>query len=354
MSRDSNYLPTLDGWRAVAISMVLFCHASVQLGLWQFKEVGLLGVQIFFGLSGFLITSLLLREECKAGFFSITGFYRRRVFRILPAAAAFLSVVILLSLLGYISVSRGRWLSSLFFIANYSKAPSSWYVGHFWSLAVEEHFYLVWPATMLLVRENRKRLAITLIGALAVALWRAIDFKYHLTWANSDSAWYWGRTDINADSIMFGVIVALARERLNSIVSLSFVTPLATGIFALTFLLPPYLDWKIVFALLTVRAAIVPVMILSTLNRPDSMFGKLLELKPLRALGLISYSLYLWQQLFLTWEPQYSIQRLPFNLLAAFSCAILSYRLIERPMLKVASRSRIRPSDRSVEARAVV
>ena len=350
--RGNNYLPTLDGWRAVAILMVLFGHASVQLGLSQFKEVGLLGVQIFFGLSGFLITSLLLREECKSGSISITSFYWRRVFRIFPAAGVFLGVVGILSLLGYFNVSPARWFGALFFMANYIKAPSSWYVGHFWSLAVEEHFYLIWPATMLLFKGNRKRLAITLFGAFAVALWRAIDFKYHLTWAKSESAWFWGRTDINADAILFGVIAALARARLNLLVSRAFVTPLAIAIFALTVVLQGHLNWKIGVALLTVRVAVVPVMILSTLNRSESMFGQFLELKPLRALGLISYSLYLWQQLFLTWEPQYAVQRLPLNILAAFSCAILSYWLIETPMLKIGSRLRMRRNDGSVEASA--
>ena len=211
-----NYLPTLDGWRSVAIALVLFAHASESLldaiplnflaNLGSLKMVGLIGVQLFFGLSGFLITSKLLEEEARHGRISLAAFYIRRSFRILPAALAFLSVIALLAMAGVLDISPARWFSTLFFAANYSWAEHSWYLGHFWSLAVEEHFYFLWPAAFLLLRGRGARLALVLSLALLVALWRAVDFKFQLT--GSTPAVFWGRTDIQADGILWGVLIA--------------------------------------------------------------------------------------------------------------------------------------------------
>src|SRR5690348_10205789 len=112
----SNYLPTLDGWRAVAILMVVFCHASHGMGIYFANDYfGIPGVQIFFGLSGFLITSLLLRQEARLGSVSLAGFYTRRVFRIVPAAAVFLATVGIFSLIGLISITFRDWITALLF-----------------------------------------------------------------------------------------------------------------------------------------------------------------------------------------------------------------------------------------------
>jgi peptidoglycan/LPS O-acetylase OafA/YrhL len=241
-----------------------------------------------------------------------------------------------------IRISLTRWLSSLFFMANYSLSEANWYVGHFWSLAVEEHFYLIWPAVLLLVRGNRKRLALAIGAALAVALWRAVDFKFRLTW--TDSAWFWGRTDINADGILFGVIYALALRdpqiapALKRILSNSLAAPLSIALFVLTVVLPSMLGWKLGFMLITVRAAAVPAMLLATLHNPTHFLGRILELKPLCFVGLISYSLYLWQQLFLVWEPNpalHPVQWFPVNIAAAALCAVMSFYFVETPLIRL-------------------
>jgi peptidoglycan/LPS O-acetylase OafA/YrhL len=158
--RQGEYLASLDGWRAVAILLVLLGHSMEDLAAWaqqmgatidllSLKYIGMHGVHIVFGLSGFLITSKLIADEQKHGRISLWGFYIRRTFRILPATLFFLFAVGALALAGVLDVTLGRWLSSLLFSANYSTADYSWYLGHFWSLAVEEHFYLIWPAVFL-------------------------------------------------------------------------------------------------------------------------------------------------------------------------------------------------------------
>ncbi len=198
--RKGEYMPSLDGWRAIAILLVIIGHsmddialllramgAAVDLG--GLKFIGMHGVQVFFGLSGFLITSRLVADEQKHGRISLWAFYMRRSFRILPATLFFLIAVGLLSLAGFLDVSLGRWLSSLLFSANYSTAEYSWYLGHFWSLAVEEHFYLVWPALFLLLGAVRKRLVWAFALTCAVAVWRAIDFKFQVTGTPRRCSW---------------------------------------------------------------------------------------------------------------------------------------------------------------------
>ncbi|MBV8072845.1 MAG: acyltransferase, partial [Acidobacteriaceae bacterium] len=152
----TEYIPTLDGWRAVAIGMVIAYHASmVPFGTveayrssWAYLlRFGHIGVALFFGISGFLITTLLLREEARNGRISLSKFYIRRCFRILPAYYALLGSITILGLI----TSRAELMSSLCFVRNYiheGAGGGSYVTGHLWSLAVEEHFYLLWPGLL--------------------------------------------------------------------------------------------------------------------------------------------------------------------------------------------------------------
>ncbi len=350
------YLPTLDGWRTVAIALVLFSHASdsiqnaIQTALFAhtdgMKKLGLLGVQLFFGLSGFLITSKLIDEENRHGRISLPSFYTRRAFRILPASLMFLGVAGVLALFGVIDVSLGRWLSTVLFAANYTQAESSWYLGHFWSLAVEEHFYFLWPAAFLLLGVSQKRIRLGLVLALLIALWRAIDFRFQVT--GSTPAVFWGRTDIQADGILWGVLIALLyaepvwRQRLQRLLSWPLTWPLLLCLlFGLEFIPKP--DWKLDFMLMTVRAIVIPLLLLGTVIHNQAPVGRLLETSVFRWLGRLSYSLYLWQQLFLVWNdkrvPGLSfLQIFPYNLLAVLCCATLSMLLIENPLIAIGHR----------------
>lgn len=352
----SAYLPSLDGWRALAIALVLLSHAlesilgalpaGLTLDLLALKHLGLTGVQLFFGLSGFLITSKLLEEEQRHGRTNLSGFYLRRSFRILPAALVLLMVLGLLSLLGVLDIGLTRWLSTLFFAANYSSATPSWYVGHFWSLAVEEHFYFLWPAAFVLLHHSRRRLALVFALALALAVWRALDFKYQITGAAP--AAFWGRTDIQADGILWGVAIALLnadpvwRPRLQRLLT----APANWGLLcALLLALQALngLNWKLDFLLISVKAALLPLLMLGTVLRSSDWPARLLERAPLRFVGRLSYSLYLWQQLFLVGSVDRvpglgALQVFPLNLIAVFACAMLSLYLVEQPMIKLGQR----------------
>jgi len=352
----AGYLPTLDGWRAVAIGLVLLAHGSESMQLvinspWLahsalFKQLGLLGVQLFFGLSGFLITSKLLEEEARHGRVSLKSFYWRRAFRILPASLFFLAVVGALALGGVLDISLGRWLSTLLFAANYSHAEHSWYLGHFWSLAVEEHFYFLWPLIFVLLSISRRRVALALGLALLVALWRAIDFKLQLV--GSSPAQFWGRTDIAVDGILWGVLLALLHdhETFKPLLQRLLTHPLSWPALAVALLLiqaTPNLNWKLDFALISLKAALIPMLMLGTLLQSSSFKSRVLESAPFRYVGRLSYSLYLWQQLFLVWNDERVVglalvQTFPVNLLALYICASLSLRFIETPMIALGHR----------------
>jgi peptidoglycan/LPS O-acetylase OafA/YrhL len=343
-------LPTLDGWRAVAIGAVVVSHAADQIGH-SFKGLapavdaltaaGLLGVQIFFGLSGFLITSRLLHEEQKHGRISLRSFYVRRFFRIVPPAFVFLAVVGTLAHAGILRVSLGRWLSALLCFANYSWARGSWYVGHFWSLAVEEHFYLLWPAAFLLLRAVRRRVAAVVIAAVLLALWRAVAFKFRITVSSLEL--FWARTDIQGDGLLWGVCVALLAAdptwgpRIRAALRSPWARLAATSaVFTLGFI--HGVNWKLAFVLLSVKAIAIPLMIFGTVLVPHSTIGHLLENRCLRWIGVLSYSIYLWQQLFVCLEAERvpilrPVQTFPGNLVATLVMAALSYYLVEPPLI---------------------
>jgi peptidoglycan/LPS O-acetylase OafA/YrhL len=141
-------IPSLDGLRALSIALVLAGHsipnAQWDWFLWKVFGNGDLGVSIFFVISGFLITSLLLKEHAEAGEISPSSFYLRRAFRILPPFYAFLVVLLALKRFGVLELSLRGWTEAVTFLRDYLSADDWWTI-HIWSLSVEEQFYLLWP-----------------------------------------------------------------------------------------------------------------------------------------------------------------------------------------------------------------
>jgi peptidoglycan/LPS O-acetylase OafA/YrhL len=148
-SKPVNHLPSLDGLRAISISLVLIGHldGTRNVGhlpvIYIFGNLAHFGVTVFFVISGFLITSLLIKEDEQTGTVSLKGFYLRRSLRIFPAAFVDIALVTLLTAASAISVSRTDLVCAATYTVNYL-VHSSWYIGHLWSLSVEEQFYLYW------------------------------------------------------------------------------------------------------------------------------------------------------------------------------------------------------------------
>ena len=190
------------------------------------------------------------------------------------------------------------WFASLFFFRNYamlfeylnhSPLPLYWYTGHFWSLSMEEHFYLVLPAVLVAFKRTRRWVLAGM--AVSVALWRMVlihvlhrDYQFNF------------RTDTHVDALLIPALIALAfypmtRNQLarRYIPAWSFPIFLVMELFLLTTRVPCFF---------TLQAIVLPLLILSTVLHPNTLQGRILESKPLRWIGWISYSLYLWQQLF--------------------------------------------------------
>lgn len=334
-------MPTLDGWRAIAILMVLWCHVSLPWGwLSGWHDFGKLGVDLFFGISGLLITYRLISENETAGQISLTHFYLRRAFRILPAAFAYLVVISALNISGVFHIHPLDLFAAAFFFANYvhPTLPYFWYVGHFWSLSVEEHFYILWPGTLRMAR-LRFGLFLSAGPALAFAAWRMLDSRYQ--WVSA--SWLVGnasRTDYRADALLWGCAAAFALQ-----------TPVVKNLLAR--FLPKF--WCAIAAIaiaaliafhprayIPLIALVMPTLVVYTLLHPDRLTGRVLENPVLRQIGRWSYSLYLWQQLFLTnheWLPHPSfVQKFPLNVVLAFVCAYLSFRFVERPCIALGNR----------------
>ena len=328
MAVGRHYLPTLDGWRAVAIVAVLCCHAG-----WPTPTLapyGAMGVSLFFAISGFLITRRLDDEER----IHLAAFFRRRAFRILPPIAVYLAAIVVLGLwLRIIPVDGAQLLASLLFYRNYltAQAGHGWYTGHFWSLAVEEHFYLIWPVLLSITGFRRARW-LTPVLASTVAVWRALDLHYGwIASLNPALAGSIGRTDYRLDSLLLGCAMALVwddvrvKALLGRIGGTALAMVAATAAVCCQVWTPP--------AYLTIVAAFLVLLPASTVAQPRSWLARILEWPPLAWVGRMSYSLYIWQQLFLTPSPAGAWQRTPWNLAAAFACAAASYYLIERPAI---------------------
>jgi len=341
----SGYIPTLDGWRAVAILAVIVCHDMGWLPKSQIHQFGRPGVDLFFALSGILICTRLLEEEQLSGKISLRSFYIRRIFRIQPAALVYLGCVSLLTLAGVLVHTLDAVQFSVLMIRNYFQPyyEGTWYTAHFWSLSVEEHFYLFLPGFLVIFKKFRVAILVILICALRC--WKMYLHRYVSINSPLNSSY---RTESAAIGILIATVIAILLFRppvrawcqswLHPYVALGLA-----GIFWLGYFKLPAFYSIFSFAILLSY----PLMIVSTLLHPANLIAKLLEWSPLRFIGRISYSLYLWQMMFfgigfgvepphsfLLFHIRTSLLRYPVTL----AVSIFSYYVIEKPMIKLGHR----------------
>ena len=330
------HIPSLDGLRAISILMVVIGHWA---SLHYQSEVGgafaNLGVRIFFIISGYLITTLLLKEYAKTSTIQLREFYVRRAYRILPAAIAFMLPVFV------IYWHQLRWyhmVAAALYVTNFDYAHP-WFLGHLWSLSVEEQFYFLWPGV--LKKWHRHRVAI-LAGVVALAPVYRVACHFLKLHGRADETF-----PAVADILAIGCLLAIYAPRMPRIKrawALLMVLPVA--------LVPVYVaavHFRTTPLLLLVLWPLLHFSIAGLLLHVVQSPYWILNIKPVAWLGKISYSRYLWQQLF-AYGPQH---RAWYWLLVPVGLASVSYYLVEQPMLRLREkRSRDRTGMTYARARA--
>jgi peptidoglycan/LPS O-acetylase OafA/YrhL len=167
--KNRDRIPALDGWRGVAILMVLISHVSSALPWHIGASLGGHGVALFFVLSGFLITTLFMREREATGRINLRAFYLRRFFRLMPVAWLYLATVGVLAALRLADAKPIDFAACLFFFRNFIERHGAIITGQFWSLSIEEQFYLAWPLILIYCTARRAR-EVALTVALLVAV----------------------------------------------------------------------------------------------------------------------------------------------------------------------------------------
>ena len=374
--RRLGYRPALDGLRAVAIGLVVLHHTGAFLvprradGLFP---GGFLGVDVFFVLSGFLITTLLLeRREREPR--PIVRFYERRALRLLPAVIVLLLVVAVVSIATDADPGRlpATFLVVLTYTTNWAELGGvdiSRYVTHLWSLAIEEQFYIVWPLLLygaLRVARTRTQLAAAAFGlALVFAVWRGILWESGEGWLR-----IYIRTDARADALLIGATLALlpwrnGRGQTPSVAcNRRGLTPpvarsLAGGgallaVIAIAELSQPSAAWLYLGGL-TVVAILVAIAIAAVLPG-DSPLTRVLAWTPLVLLGRVSYGLYLWHFPVFLYVSEHMARssgaaRIVVGWTVALGATIASYRLVEQPALALKTRLGLPSGKDVVEAR---
>jgi peptidoglycan/LPS O-acetylase OafA/YrhL len=342
-SRASDYphrIPSLDGLRAISIALVFAHHVAgtphspAPTSFANRMAFGELGVRVFFVISGFLITGLLLKELDRHQHIRLGRFYFRRTLRIFPPYYAFVVALIVLQAFGLIELVKGDVLHALTYTSNYH--DRSWNTGHTWSLAVEEQFYLLWPAVLLLLGRRRGLIA----AASVILVCPLIRLTESILPAMQDGIGH--RFETTADALAVGCLLAGMRPWLKQ-------QPLYQRLLrSKLFLLIPLLvvvtnimhdRWRpSLLAGFTVMNIGIALTVDWCVTNHQTRVGRLLNSGPIVYVGTISYSLYLWQQIFLNRYSAAATASFPLNIGLAFLCALGSFYLIERPSLVLRQR----------------
>lgn len=327
----SKRIPSLDGLRAISILLVILGHLGgtrhFPAALAPLTHFANFGVRVFFVISGYLITHLLLKERAKNGAISLREFYRRRAYRILPAAYLYMTVVILAE---WHNFTAQNILSAYVYISNYFVNSTPWPLGHLWSLSIEEQFYLLWPLALVVAFARRQKMA---LGAILAAPVLRVAFYF----AGWESIGYYFPTV--ADAIATGCLLAIAWPSLQRfdryLLSPAMIAApiVAGGIALLPELGGPGLPTRVYYVIgLTFMHLAIALCIYNAIRKQ----WRWLNVAPMLWVGFISYSLYLWQQPFINRNDQlHWWTAFPQNVLLAFLMAAASYYLIEQPALRL-------------------
>ncbi len=346
----SPYLPGLDGLRAIAVLGVIAYHLN-----FSWARGGLLGVEVFFVLSGYLITDLLAAEYHRRQGIGLRRFWMRRARRLLPALLVMLFVV-----MGWVTLfdraqlpsMRSDLLPAIFYYSNwwfifehvsyFAKFGPPSPLGHLWSLAIEEQFYLVWPLLLLAglkwIRDRRTLISLTLVAAAGSAVEMAILFS-----PGANPTRIYDGTDTRAFALLIGAALALALPRHRSFAQVSTgarrLMELA-GVASLVAILAMYWGTSEYDPFLyrggMVLLSVLTALVIAVTIHPGARLGSWIGREPLRWIGERSYGIYLWHYpVIVLTTPLGSapnLLRTTIQLSASIGLAALSWRYVEQPI----------------------
>jgi peptidoglycan/LPS O-acetylase OafA/YrhL len=344
--RSFAYVPELTGLRGVAIGMVILDHTLTH----RFPG-GFIGVDIFFVLSGYLITTLLVREFQQWGNVKLTHFYGRRLLRLGPALSIMLAVYLLAALIAADN-ARDHTIAA-FTAATYTMdwtqaldlSPAG-YLEHTWSLGIEEQFYLLWPVILIVALRHRVTVWKIIVGLIvAVTLWRGYLVLHT---GNSDPQRTYLSFDTRLDTLLVGCLLAVAPMQWGRRLGARFATiPLV--ILAMLTLAIHWTSTELHLVGFTLIAALAGWLTLGAMTgNHHGLVRRLLRWAPVEYLGRISYGVYLWHLpialALATQLPTESLRVFALTCVLSLSIAAVSYHWIERPILNRWRFTRPRPT----------
>ena len=347
--------PSINGLRAISICILVISHLDLQLHIFNdFSKItilqpislllkdGHLAVNIFFVLSGFLITNFLLNEEMSTNNIKLNRFYFRRILRIFPAYFFLLYVYIFLQFFNQIHLSYLSWISSFTFTKSLNW-NLDWETAHLWSLSVEEQFYIFFPLIFLIGKKFRKTLIVSII--FLVPIIRVYVFCNPKIELDCFSLL------LRMDAIATGCLIAIYKDKIIAKMSVYWYRYFYAAIFCLVFI--RFLDFPILKSRLNLDFILIPfgnsfgtianfsiaIILMYSVFGPKKLWFKFLNLKIVNFIGILSFSIYLWQQIFIIKSLNW-VQQFPQNVFLILIVSMFSYFLIEKPFLRLKSKLR--------------
>ncbi len=335
---DQKYYPSLDGLRAIAIFAVIIAHISGTsadfLGFW--------GVYLFFVRSGFLITTLLIREKQRTGTISLRLFYARRALRIFPAAFFFIIAMLIFNKIYDLGISNKDFITTALYIKNipFAMEDRSWYLGHFWTLSVEEQYYLFAPLIILVSYSYFRVISVILI----LCSYTVAFFAYH----ERSSLFGLGSTPLIYAASLLEFQIPLFIGSLTSLlicegkIKIPSVGSFLSVLIILVSLLfqSEYLHFIIpTLFVSTLSSLCFAVLIVSGIQNDGGWFFYILNTNIIKRIGVLSYSIYIWQQIFT--RSQFLIENnnpplsMVYNILALLIVSCFSHYVVERYFMRL-------------------
>ena len=335
----SSHLFSLDGFRGVSILLVVIGHicARIDSRLLQFFFNGSLGVYVFFVISGFLITSLLLKEKLKNGTISLKNFYIRRFLRIFPVAYLYLIVVGILNYFLNLQIPMLAFTGAALYIMNFEFFQVNWYTHHYWSLSIEEQFYLIFPSIL----KKNLRFYCWLLPVMLIVIPIVVFSCRHNSYLAHSWFYQFIYYLLQFDGILTGSFFALLyfKNMIPMALIRKYKIPLNLILIVVTMFIhnTQGMEW-----LSHISPFLIAIVIVSNLEYANDFIFRILNNKYLTKIGILSYSIYIWQQLFTMTKSQMTYSKIPWysfpiNVFLLFAVSYISYNYYEKTFLKLKS-----------------